>query len=290
MLSHARRSLAGGSGIKGNDLSTHLLTLSSPARLEQWHVAVEEWRAHPFGGSGAGTYAQYWMAARSDREKVLDVHNLYLETMGELGLVGLFLLGLALLVPLVAAVRVRRSPVALIAGGAYAAWLVHVAYDWDWELPGVTIAALLCAGAVLAAGRRATPDIRPVMRWLLVSGACAVGVLGTLGLVGNRALAQSGHDSRSGTLDRAASEAERAHRWASWSSQPWEQLAAIRIAQGDKTGAQSAYLQAVALDPNSWELWLALAGNSRGRERARAVAELRKLNPAAAAAFTAGGL
>ena len=50
-------------------------------------------RDHPVGGTGAGTYAQYWMAARSDRGKVLDVHNLYLETMAELGLVGLCLLG-----------------------------------------------------------------------------------------------------------------------------------------------------------------------------------------------------
>ncbi len=192
LISHARRSLTGGSGIKGNDLSTRLLTLSSPGRLDQWHVAVAEWRDHPVGGTGAGTYAQYWMAARSDRGKVLDVHNLYLETMAELGLVGLCLLGAALLVPLAAAVRVRRHPVAVIAAGAYVAWLVHAAYDWDWELPGVTVPALLCAGAVLVAARGQTPRLGPNLRWLLVAVACAVGLVGTLGLIGNRALAQSG--------------------------------------------------------------------------------------------------
>lgn len=287
-IKHARASLAGGSGISGNDLSTHLLTLSSPARLDQWHVAVQEWRAHPVGGTGAGTYAQYWMAARSDREKVLDVHNLYLETLAELGLVGLVLLGAGLLIPLAAAVRVRRHPVAVIAAGAYGAWLVHAAYDWDWELPGVTVGALLCAGAVLVAARGETPRFIPRLRSILVFVACTVGALGTLGLVANRALVQSGNDSRSGNLAAAAAQARRAQEWAPWSSQPWEQLAAIRIAQGDPAGARRAYERAVGKDPSSWELWLALAGNATGRERAHAVAELRRLSPATAAAFAPG--
>ena len=176
----------------------------------------------------------------------------------------------------------------MIAAGAYVAWLVHAAYDWDWELPGVTVPALLCAGAVLVAARGQTPRLGPNLRWLLVAGVCAVGLVGTLGLIGNRALAQSGELSRSGSLAAAASQAERAHRWAPWSSQPWEQLAAIRIAQNNMPAARRAYEKAVAKDPNNWALWLALAGSSTGRERTDAVARLRKLSPAAAACSRRG--
>jgi hypothetical protein len=288
LVSKARGSLAGGSPQSGNDLSKHLLTLSSPARLDQWHVAVQEWKSHRLAGSGAGTYAQYWMAARSDREKVLDVHNLYLETLAELGVVGLCVLVATLLVPLLAAFRGRGRPIVAIAAGGYAAWLAHAAYDWDWELPGVTVVALLCAGAILAAARGEALRIRPRVRWQLLLAVCVVGVLGTIGLIGNRALAQSGHASRNGNLAAAAADAKSAHRWAPWSSQPWEQLAAIRLAQGKRAAALTAYRQAVAKDPQSWELWLALAGSSTGRERARAVAKLSQLSPALASAFAPG--
>ena len=86
--SHVHRSLEGNPSASP-DVSKRLLTLGNAARLDQFHVAVEEWRGHRLLGTGAGTYAQYWMAARSNAGKVLDVHNLYLETLAELGLVGL---------------------------------------------------------------------------------------------------------------------------------------------------------------------------------------------------------
>jgi len=90
----------------------------------------------------------------------LNAHSLYLETLGEVGIAGSVLLGAALAPPLVAGARARRDPLALAALAAYAAWLVHAALDWDWELPAVTLAALACAGAVLVAAR-SDEDLRP---------------------------------------------------------------------------------------------------------------------------------
>jgi hypothetical protein len=147
---HPRRSIESSPPAEGSDLSTRLFTLSSNGRLRQWHVALDEWRAHRELGGGAGTYAEYWAGAGTNQGQLLDVHNLYLETLAELGPIGLALLVLALLVPLVAAVRARDRTLTAIATGAYVTWLVHVGYDWDWELPGVTAAAILCAGALLA--------------------------------------------------------------------------------------------------------------------------------------------
>ena len=171
-----------------------------------------------------------------------------------------------------------------IAAGAYIAWLVHAAYDWDWELPGVTIAALVCAGAVLAAARRqGSPVSAGAARIGLVLVVIAAGTLSLFGLLGNRALANTGDALRQGNVAAALSAAEDARRWAPWSSQPWLALAGVRRAQGDQPGELAAYRQAVAKDPRNWELWLDLVSISRGAERAHALAQLTRLNPGAAA-------
>ncbi len=88
----------------------------------------------------------------------MDAHNLYLETLAELGPFGLVLLAAMLALPLVAALRVREHPFASAATGAYAAFLFHAALDWDWEMPAVTLAGLVCASA---APRPHDPDGHP---------------------------------------------------------------------------------------------------------------------------------
>jgi tetratricopeptide (TPR) repeat protein len=284
VIAHARRSIdSSGPAQQGSDLSSRLFSLSSNGRLRQWHVALDEWHAHPVLGGGAGTYAQYWAAAGPSQGQLLDVHNLYLETLAELGPVGLALLVAALLVPLAAAVRARRRTLVPIATGAYVAWLVHVVYDWDWELPGVTIAALVCAGAVLAAARGQGTAVRQASaRWGLLAVAAVAGTLALFGLLGNRALTSSSNALGQGNFAAAVSAANSARRWAPWSSQPWAQLALIHRLQGDRAAARAAYEQAVAKDPSNWQLWLGLLSVSTGTERAQALDRLSALSPAAA--------
>ena len=84
-----------------------------------------------------------------------DAHNIYLETLSALGIVGAVLLGTALLIPFAAAWRARAAGLTVGAVGAYTAYVVHASVDWDWEMPVVTVAALFCAGALLAAARGA---------------------------------------------------------------------------------------------------------------------------------------
>jgi hypothetical protein len=46
----------------------------------------------------------------------------------------------------------RRDPV--LAAGACAAltaWALHAGLDWDWEMPGLTLVAIVLAGLVIAA-------------------------------------------------------------------------------------------------------------------------------------------
>jgi hypothetical protein len=51
-----------------------------------------------------------------------------------------------------AAVRAHRLDRALAAGpsAALAVWAVHSAVDWDWELPALTLFALVAAGLLVA--------------------------------------------------------------------------------------------------------------------------------------------
>ncbi len=87
----------------GANLSHRLLDLSSNGRVELWRVAWHDVTSNPLGGKGAGTYQQSWAAHRPIASKALDAHNLYLQTLSELGVVGLAALLIALVAPLVAA-------------------------------------------------------------------------------------------------------------------------------------------------------------------------------------------
>jgi hypothetical protein len=127
---------------------------STEPRASFWHVAWhDEYRAHPVLGTGAGTFGFYW--ARSGRVVdvggALDAHSLYLETLAELGPVGLLLLAGMLLAPLRGVRGSGSVPYVPAAVGAYAAFLVHAGLDWDWEMPVVIVAGLCCGAAAIAA-------------------------------------------------------------------------------------------------------------------------------------------
>ena len=130
-----------------------LLDLSSNGRFGLWHTAWETFSLHRVGGTGGGTYWQEWVASWRAFFPSTEAHSVYAETLAELGIVGLVLLLFVLVPPVVGAVRARRSPIVPFAVAAFAGWLVHAGVDWDWELMGVSGAALLCGVALIAAGR-----------------------------------------------------------------------------------------------------------------------------------------
>jgi hypothetical protein len=155
--------------------------LAEGYRPTYWRVAWHEYLAHPWLGSAAGTFGDWWLSAGVPLQAggALDAHNLYLETLAELGPFGLALLVAALLVPLVAAVLARRRPFVAAAAGAYVALLAHAAVDWDWEMPAVMVTGLVCAAALLVAARegRAQSEPSPLAR-----AAALVLVLALVGL------------------------------------------------------------------------------------------------------------
>src|SRR5205807_5208001 len=74
-----------------------------------------------------------------------------LQTLAELGLVGLVLLLVFMAGVALGAVRALRTgapPVAAVA--ALVTYLIHSPLDWDWQMPAVTLVAILLAGKLLA--------------------------------------------------------------------------------------------------------------------------------------------
>jgi len=122
-------------------------------RPEYWRVAAADARAYPLGGSGAGSFDDYWYRHATIQAGVQDAHSLYLETLAELGLLGFVLLLGVLVPPLLAACRARSDPNAAIAAAGYITFLIHAGLDWDWEMPATTLTGLACAAALLVSAR-----------------------------------------------------------------------------------------------------------------------------------------
>jgi hypothetical protein len=231
-------------------------------RGRYWSAALAEVRSAPVLGTGAGTYANWWLRERTVPISTQEAHSLYLETLAELGPLGLALVLVVVAAPLAAAWRLR-VPAAAAVAAAYAA---GAAVDFHWELAGVTVPALL-VGAAVAAG-----DGRRVRRSAAVPAAAAVTVAAVLAYGGNSRLDGARAALRIGDSTRAVLDARAALRLAPFSPDAWAVI-------GDATRDPDAYRQALELDPNDWSLWYRLALLERGEPRRLAMRKAARLNP-----------
>ncbi|HEV2998118.1 MAG TPA: O-antigen ligase family protein [Solirubrobacteraceae bacterium] len=192
LLAHSRRGLTGSVSHAVSALTDPnaavppntpgRLTAIGSVRARYWKEALQIFDDHPLLGAGAGTYG---VARKRYRTETLDVeqaHGFLVQTLSDLGLLGLALV-LALLVSwLIAAgrstrpfnrlwerrgrrLRRRRARVPysperigllsmlclVVVFGA------HSTIDWTWYVPGDAAVALLCAGWL--AGRGPLPEM-----------------------------------------------------------------------------------------------------------------------------------
>jgi hypothetical protein len=264
-----------------SNLNSRLFSLSGNGRTEQFHTAWQQVTDHPILGGGAGSYGDYWFQHRRIAATVHDAHNLYLETLAELGPIGLALLALALAVPLAAVRRARSSPLAAAAAGAYVAYLAHAFIDWDWEMPAVTLTALACGVALitLARGQRPAHPVRPKVRMTALGGTAVLVAFVLLGLLGNSAISASSKSADAGHFARAESQARRAMNFVPWSAEPWRRLGEAQVLAGKSAAARASFRKAIMKDRRDWTLWFELAQASRGRARADALRQASRLNP-----------
>jgi O-Antigen ligase len=266
---------------QGN-LQSRLFNFSGTYRANLWRVAWHDFEAHPIIGSGAGSYEGYWLQRRTTPLKVKNAHSLYLETLAELGIVGLVLLIVALAAPLVAAFKARKTPGIAIATGAYVAYLVGAGVDWDWQLTSVTLAALFVGVALLAAARTGEErELSSRVRYVVMGFAAAIGAAGFVFLVGNMFLSRSTSAADKGNWAASARDAQRASDWLPWSTAPLDQLGDAQLGAGNLVAARASFKQAIAKDPGDWNLWFDLARASTGAAQTSAIDHATRLDPLA---------
>ncbi len=201
--------------------------------------------------------------------------------LAELGPVGLALLIAALAIPLAATILARRNALVPAASGAYAAYLLHAAADWDWEMVGVTLPALLCAAAILISARSNQSEMHLAAPWRAALLVATLGVVAfaVVSEIGNSALAASARAAAKSDWSREKTQAQKAAAWAPWSAEPLRRVAEAEYSLGHPRQARNELHRALKRDPDNWELWFDLAVSSAGAERRQALQRALQLNP-----------
>jgi hypothetical protein len=267
-----------------------LLSARPEGRFELWDVALDSYREDRFHGTGAGTFAVAWNKNRESGSHVENAHSLYLETLGELGLVGFILLVTAIGLILGAFAYRARGPdramfAALLAAGLV--WAVHAGVDWDWQMPAVTLWLFAFGGAALA--RSLQWRRRRKANLLRRSALQAAGVIGCLLLAivpGKLALSQARLSSaikelNQGHCRQAQADAESSLSAVSQRPTPYVVLATCNMKK-DRHGAAAVALQrALHRDPENWQIQynLAVARAGAGLDPRRAARAAARLNP-----------
>ena len=262
------------------DLNRRLLSFSGNGRVELWTAAHDEYGERPVLGAGAGTFERLWQAREDASQRVRDAHGLYVETLAELGPVGLMLLVAALLVPLGAAIVARATPLVPAAAGAYAAFLLHAGIDWDWELAGVTLVALFVGCSLVVSARRRDVRLMPAAgRTAIAVVVGLAGLASLLAALGHSALAEARAAIERRDVDVALADARRAEQLMPWSPDPWLARGEAELVAARPEAAARSFRRAVELDEGDWRAWLALAIATDGRARTAALERARALYP-----------
>ena len=243
-----------------DNLDRRLLSVSGHGRADYWRVAIRMVERDPLLGEGAGGFERRWIQERTGPNNARDAHNLYLETLAELGPLGLALLLVALAMPLIRLRQARHGALVPAATAAYAAFLVHAAVDWDWELPVLVLPALACGTILLAEARTSPPvPVTAPLRALGVAAAVGAMAVALVANVGNRALADGFAALERGDTQRATEDARRARAWAPWSHEPWQLLGEAQVASRQDAAARRSLGEAIQRAPEDWRLWFDLA-------------------------------
>ncbi len=273
--------------------TSRLNSFAGESRYALWRSAVDENATAPLTGTGSGTFEYWWDRDAAGTEAVLDAHSLYLQTLGELGIVGL-----ALLVAFLVAVLGFGAREVLSAGGglraplaaalaACFAFFLSAAVDWTWQIPALPAAALLLA-ATLVAVRPPWDSIEPWLRWLPTRIAIALFALVAIvviaiPLASTSLVRESESEVRAGELSTALEDARSAQRVEPWAATPRLQQALVLELQGRLDAAAAAAVAATERESTNWRTFLVLSRIEAERGNADAsIAAYRKarsLNP-----------
>ena len=270
--------------------SERLTSAAGESRYQFWVSTLDQNATAPLIGTGSGTFQFWWPREGDTTETVRDAHSLYMQTLGELGIVGLLLLLSFLAWVFVSGLRTallsdaaERSRLAAALAG-FSVFLMTAAVDWMWQIPVVPVAALLLAcGLLVSGGDAAKPRLS--VPWRL--GTAAVAALAIVAiaipLASTSLVRQSQTAVREGDLAAALADAKDAQNVEPAAATPRLQQALVLELLGDFPAAEAAAREAVERESTNWRLWLVLsriaAENGRIGASVAAYKEARALNP-----------
>src|SRR5919108_2451804 len=276
-----------------------ILDFSGSGRYQFWESALDANASDSLIGIGPGTFEFWWAEHGSYYGPTRDAHSLYIETLGELGIVGLVLIGAFSLAVLgIGTARVLRAPPELrlaiaAATAGCAAFVATAMVDWMWELAALPAVFLALAAVVVAGGidaarprrrSRSTSFLRRhggrlAMAALSVAALIAI----SLPLAGAAGIQRSQHEAADGDLDGALSDAREAVAVQPYAAAARIQEALVLEEQGKLAAAAAAAREATRRESANWSNWLILsrleARVGHARAAVHAYREARSLNP-----------
>ena len=275
------------------------LTAIASVRARYWDEALTVFKAHPALGAGAEGYRTARLRYRTAPIEVRHAHGFVVQTLADLGVVGLTLALALLLAWIVAAGRSTHPFNRRWAGGpTLGGWRsggapgwrrmsapysperigmlnmlclvvvfgIHSLVDWTWYVPGTACVALLCAGWLAGRGplKPATAGAPAVTASIAGAGPSeptAAGVPAEDGSEGSRRPSLRGLSPVRGVVACAAVIAALLAAWAQWQPQRAEESSqqALSLLAGNAARASTAARAAVAEDPLSVQALFTLA-------------------------------
>jgi O-antigen ligase len=283
---------------------SRLLSADSANRWVWWKEAAGAFSDRPIAGWGAGSFGVVHLLYRRDTLGVQQPHSVPLQFLAETGIVGAALaIGAFVLLLRAAAATVRRrvpGTVRLLAAAALTAvvtYVFHSLYDWDWDIPAVTLPAIVLLGVLIGAADaqphgsfaalgRAGRGLRAVALAAVTLWLCSFGLSAVLpSLAASKASAAlvTAGSGKPGALQSALSSARLASDLDPLSDSGLRVQATVAIAGGQLQRARRYLLDALRRNPSDGQAWQSLAfvdvGLGDVRDGARAASRSLALDP-----------
>jgi cytochrome c-type biogenesis protein CcmH/NrfG len=248
-------------------------SLSGNGRYQLWTSAVDANSTEPLVGIGPGTFEYWWAEDRPMDAYARSAHSLYLNSLAEVGIVGMLLIIAFVLVPIGVGLRrwFRRPASRELLAGAIAGavtFAAAVGFDRLWELAVLPAVFLLLAAALLTPRDDAVEDepgvagAEPLAIPARV-GLALVAIAATIAIAVPAAALVSVRESqaevRNGDLDAALDAAREAGDMQPYAATPDYQEAQVLELDGNLEGAAAAAREATRNEPTNWRTWLVLA-------------------------------
>ncbi len=239
---------------------------SGGGRDTLWQVAWKDFTSHPLVGVGTYNYeATYYRLREQDAGYLRQPHMLPLEVLSERGIVGGALFFGFLAVCLGAGLWARFSYLsaegkgqvgAIVAAVTY--WAVQSSVDWFWQLPAVTLPAIVYLAILVGPWKQV--ESAP-LRWplrLVGAGVALLALAATAPLyAADRYLAA--HSDEGANPEEALAAVERARQLNPVSAELPQREAELAMQSGDWGRAEEAYREAARLNPEHYASYDSLA-------------------------------